>query len=282
MPSRTQAAAWPEHRTRGAAGHVAAGRARPTASAPTRSPRRSARASRPPTTCSPACATRASPCAGRAASTSSRRRSARPSRRDARRRPPRPRRRRRRPARAHAQARLPRRCSAPAQMRIVLERGAAGHAEAARAWSREIARQRARAGARQGRARARARAEARRALPAAPACGASRAAHDHRPDALRDELREVRRTGFAVDREEFDDDFCCIAAPVLDARGRFLGAVGISMSRRAFDDEHEKLAETAAATSSRWPARSPARRLAATSSSIRGRRQPGLASGHVP
>ena len=30
------------------------------------------------------------------------------------------------------------------------------------------------------------------------------------PDALRDELREVRRRGFAVDREEFDEDFCCI------------------------------------------------------------------------
>ena len=37
---------WAEHRARRAAGHVAAGRARPTACAPTRSPSRSARASR--------------------------------------------------------------------------------------------------------------------------------------------------------------------------------------------------------------------------------------------
>jgi DNA-binding IclR family transcriptional regulator len=64
------------------------------------------------------------------------------------------------------------------------------------------------------------------------------------PDALRDELREVRRQGFAVDREEFGDDFCCVAAPILDPRGRFLAAIGVSMTRRAFDEEHETLAQT--------------------------------------
>jgi acetyl-CoA synthetase len=62
------------------------------------------------------------------------------------------------------------------------------------------------------------------------------------PDALRHELREVRLRGFAVEREEFADDFCGIAAPVLDRRGRFLAVIGISMTRRAFDDEHETLA----------------------------------------
>lgn len=61
---------------------------------------------------------------------------------------------------------------------------------------------------------------------------------------LRAELREVRRVGLATDREEFGEDWCCIAAPVIDARGRFLGTLGMSMSRRAFDDEHEALAET--------------------------------------
>jgi DNA-binding IclR family transcriptional regulator len=64
------------------------------------------------------------------------------------------------------------------------------------------------------------------------------------PEALRDELAAVRRRGFAVEREEFDEDFCCIAAPVRDARRRFLGVIGISMTRRAFDDEHETLART--------------------------------------
>jgi len=67
------------------------------------------------------------------------------------------------------------------------------------------------------------------------------------PDALRDELREVRRRGFAADCEEFDADFCCIGAPVLDPRGRLLAAVGISMTRRAFDEEHETLAGTVVA-----------------------------------
>jgi len=64
------------------------------------------------------------------------------------------------------------------------------------------------------------------------------------PDALRAELHAVRRRGFAVEREEFGEDFCCIAAPVRDARRRFLAVVGISMTRRAFDDGHETLART--------------------------------------
>ena len=64
-----------------------------------------------------------------------------------------------------------------------------------------------------------------------------------------DELRtpssdDIRRTGVAKEREEFDGDFCCLAAPILDQRRRFLGAVGISMSRRAFNQEHDALAET--------------------------------------
>lgn len=77
------------------------------------------------------------------------------------------------------------------------------------------------------------------------------------PDALRAELGAVRSRGYAVDREEFDDDFCCIAAPVRDAQRQFLGVIGISMTRRAFDDEHETLARTVvevAATAARGPA----------------------------
>jgi DNA-binding IclR family transcriptional regulator len=61
---------------------------------------------------------------------------------------------------------------------------------------------------------------------------------------LRTELAAIRRTGVAFEREEFDGDFCCLAAPLLDDRRRFLGAVGISMSRRAFDEEREALEET--------------------------------------
>jgi acetyl-CoA synthetase len=63
-------------------------------------------------------------------------------------------------------------------------------------------------------------------------------------DALHEELRAVRLTGVAQECEEFEKDFCCLAAPVLDHDRRFLGAVGISMSRRAFDAEREHLTET--------------------------------------
>jgi acetyl-CoA synthetase len=65
-----------------------------------------------------------------------------------------------------------------------------------------------------------------------------------RPDALRAELRRIRRTGVASDCEEFDQDFCCLAAPVLDHRHRFVGVVGISMTRRAYEDERPALEET--------------------------------------
>jgi DNA-binding IclR family transcriptional regulator len=54
----------------------------------------------------------------------------------------------------------------------------------------------------------------------------------------------VRHTGVAIDREEFDKDFCCLATAILEPSGRFLGAVGISMTRRAFDEERDALVET--------------------------------------
>ena len=63
------------------------------------------------------------------------------------------------------------------------------------------------------------------------------------PNALRTDLRRARRTGIATDREEIASDFCCIAAPLLDEHGHFLGAAGISMSVRAFDAEREHLTE---------------------------------------
>ena len=62
------------------------------------------------------------------------------------------------------------------------------------------------------------------------------------PEALARELRDVRANGYAVDREEFDRDFCCVAAPVLDERGRLAAVLGLSASTRAFDAEHADLA----------------------------------------
>jgi DNA-binding IclR family transcriptional regulator len=62
------------------------------------------------------------------------------------------------------------------------------------------------------------------------------------PDALARELGEVRTNGYAVEREEFDRDFCCVAAPVLDEHRRLAAVLGLSASTRAFDAEHEALA----------------------------------------
>jgi DNA-binding IclR family transcriptional regulator len=58
---------------------------------------------------------------------------------------------------------------------------------------------------------------------------------------LEADLRRVRRDGFAVDREEFDENFCCIAAPIFDERGRFVAALGLSTTPHVFDTERERL-----------------------------------------
>jgi DNA-binding IclR family transcriptional regulator len=63
------------------------------------------------------------------------------------------------------------------------------------------------------------------------------------PQQLFSELEQVRRAGYAVDREEFDEDFCCVAAPIRDATGRFLAAVGVSLTAHVFDAEREQLAK---------------------------------------
>ena len=46
---------------------------------------------------------------------------------------------------------------------------------------------------------------------------------------LRRQLEQVRTTGLAVEVDEFQDDLSCMAAPVTDGAGRFVGAVAISM-----------------------------------------------------
>jgi DNA-binding IclR family transcriptional regulator len=63
-------------------------------------------------------------------------------------------------------------------------------------------------------------------------------------DALAAELEQVRRDGFAVDREEFDEYFCCIAAPIFDERRRFAAALGLSVTPHVFDTERQELAAT--------------------------------------
>lgn len=62
------------------------------------------------------------------------------------------------------------------------------------------------------------------------------------PRALVAELDEVRARGFAIDREERTEDFCCVAAPMFDARGRLAGVLGLSATVGVFDAERRRLA----------------------------------------
>jgi DNA-binding IclR family transcriptional regulator len=63
-------------------------------------------------------------------------------------------------------------------------------------------------------------------------------------DELEAELTRIRRDGFAVEREEFDEKFCCVAAPIIDERGRFVAALGLSTTPHLFDAELEHLSAT--------------------------------------
>jgi DNA-binding IclR family transcriptional regulator len=60
--------------------------------------------------------------------------------------------------------------------------------------------------------------------------------------ALMVELDHVRRRGFATETEEFHEDSCGVAAPILDPRGRFHAALGLTATRRAYESEREQLA----------------------------------------
>ena len=57
------------------------------------------------------------------------------------------------------------------------------------------------------------------------------------PDLFRLHLERVRRQGFAVDVEEFAENLCCVAAPIVGQSGEAEGAVGVSTSFRRFADD---------------------------------------------
>jgi DNA-binding IclR family transcriptional regulator len=58
---------------------------------------------------------------------------------------------------------------------------------------------------------------------------------------LRAQLEEIRAGAVAYDCEEFSADSCCLAAPVHNAAGRPVAALGISMSARCFELERASL-----------------------------------------
>ena len=69
------------------------------------------------------------------------------------------------------------------------------------------------------------------------------------PEQLRAQLAEIRAGAVAFDCEEFRADFCCLAAPVRNAAGQPVAALGISMSARCFELERASLRPC----SSTWP-----------------------------
>jgi DNA-binding IclR family transcriptional regulator len=62
------------------------------------------------------------------------------------------------------------------------------------------------------------------------------------PQALTDELQSVREAGYGFDREEFEPNFCCVAAPIFDEDGHFVAALGLSTSAHVFDSDRNALA----------------------------------------
>jgi DNA-binding IclR family transcriptional regulator len=61
---------------------------------------------------------------------------------------------------------------------------------------------------------------------------------------LAKECRRVRKRGFAIDNEEFHEGVRCVAAPIRDASGRIVAAIGISAPiSRLSESRCEKVAQ---------------------------------------
>jgi len=80
------------------------------------------------------------------------------------------------------------------------------------------------------------------------------------PGRLLAELELARRDGFAVDREEFDTSFCCVAAPIRDERGRFRAVLALSVTSNVFDAERDHLADVVRGVAARASTAVPAPR----------------------
>jgi len=58
---------------------------------------------------------------------------------------------------------------------------------------------------------------------------------------LRDELKVVKKRGYAIDREEYQRGISCIAAPIKDSSGGVIAGVGISFPIFRVDKSKEKI-----------------------------------------
>lgn len=74
--------------------------------------------------------------------------------------------------------------------------------------------------------------------------------------AFEHELELVRESGFALDREEFADGFCCIASPVLNPDGQVAASLALSVPARRFETDCIPLindvVDVATAASEQW------------------------------
>lgn len=63
------------------------------------------------------------------------------------------------------------------------------------------------------------------------------------PALFRVHLDRIRSEGVATDVEEFEENLCCVAAPILGKDGTFEGAVGVSTSARRYASEARSMIE---------------------------------------
>jgi DNA-binding IclR family transcriptional regulator len=56
------------------------------------------------------------------------------------------------------------------------------------------------------------------------------------PPALRKEFEAIRQRGYSIDREEFVEGVCCLAAPILDETGLASVALTITIPATRFEE----------------------------------------------
>jgi acetyl-CoA synthetase len=64
-----------------------------------------------------------------------------------------------------------------------------------------------------------------------------------RPDLFESHLAAIRARGFATDVEEFAENLCCVAAPIIGEDGEVEGAIGVSTSVGRFAGEARSLVD---------------------------------------
>ena len=60
------------------------------------------------------------------------------------------------------------------------------------------------------------------------------------PENLREELRSVRKQGYAYDFEEAEPELCCVAAPIRDHGGGVVASMSLSVPAYRFEDYRER------------------------------------------